>query len=260
MKASRWRLVSWCAALLGVLPPALGQDAVPAAVVTPPNVSVFCWYSPEMAYQAALTYSAAAVAKFGIDEAAAKRDLAALAAGLGYDRVEQLQRVDYGRGLKPFVLERDKIGLSVGFRLSEAGFNRGNGTFKLEAFVVALRRYGRIDLDFVVTPWDGKKFAYRGLGNYESPEVVIRHHGNGGSQSFRIAVLDTTREAYDLPPFAPPALPLQADLEDDKDSGLSREQIVVGVVAGALSAVVFLLVFWGLRRWERPRRGRRRGR
>lgn len=260
MNGSGWRRLGWCAVLSLVLPAATAQTPGQSAVETPPNVSIFAWYSAEMAYQATVTYRAAALAEFGVDEAVAKQDLAELARRLGYQQLTQLQRVKYGEGPQPFAIQKDKDGLSIGFRLSETAFNRSVGTFKLEAFVAAYRRYGRIDLDFVVTPFDGKVFAYRGLGNYDSPAVVLRHHGNGGSQSFRVAVLDTTRESYDLPPFAPPALPLQTDLEDDKESGLGREQIIVGVMAGGLSVGVFLLVFWGLRRWERPRRGRRRGR
>ncbi len=260
MKGSGWRLLGWCVALSLVLRPAAAQAPGPAAVDKPPQVSIFGWYSAEMAYQGTVTYSAAAVQEFGVDEQVAKQDLAVLAQGLGYAKLSQLQRVKYGEGPQPFVFQHDKDGLSLGFRLSETAFNRDIGTFKLEAFVVAYRRYGRVDLDFVVTPWNGKAFAYRGLGNFDSRAVVIRHHGNGGSQSFRVAILDTTRQAYELPPFAPPALPLQTAQEGDEDSGPSREQIIVGVVAGALSIAVFLLVFWGLRRWERPRRGRRRGR
>ena len=260
MRGSGWLVFGWCAALLAPARGGLAQEAPDAAVSTPARVQILCYYSPELAYQASVLYSAAAVKEFGIDAAQAKQDLTKLALGLGYDSLSKLHRVDYGKGPRPFEIANDSDGLSIGFRLTEAAFHRERGTFKLEPFVAAYQRYGRIDLEFLVTPWNGTAFAYRGLGNWDSPAIVIRHHANGGDHSFRIAVLDRTLDQYDLPPFAPPALPLQAAEDSHKDSRFGREQVIFGIVAAGLSIAVFLLVFWGLRRWERPKRGRRRGR
>ncbi|NUP99648.1 MAG: hypothetical protein HUU35_07325, partial [Armatimonadetes bacterium] len=214
------------------------------ALATPPVVQVMALFVPEAGYQCTVAYAVPTTRQ------QATRDLAELATGLGYTSVDDLRRSVPGEeARRPIEFEQTPPGLTVGFRLSERALNRSIGTFKLEPFIDAFREHRRIDLDLVVGDLDGRRFAYRGVGDLETAAVKLRHHASGVSHSFAIEVLDPGYRSLDLPPFAPPALPLQADQKDDKESTSLLELSMLALLAGAGGLVAFVLVYGGLRRW-----------
>lgn len=248
----------WLPALLWVAGIAFGQPASSESaptVAARPNVQIAVFFAPEMAYATALSYDRA------VSREQALADLQELATGLGYDSVDDLRPSQPGAAKPtPIRFETTKDGLNVGFRLSERAFNRSIGTFKLEPFVRAFAEYGRIDLDFMVSDLNGRRFAYRGVGNWSSDEVVIRHKGQGTYHTFAIEVREPALKDFELPPFAPPVTPVGADQEGDKESDFPVEYVILVLVAAAVSLVVFAIVFYGLGRWHRGSKTRRRRR
>ncbi len=232
--------------------PALAAPPAPEPITSPPAVQIVAFFVPEAGYQTTVAYSQA------VPRETALRDLTILANRLGYESVDQLRRSrpDGGEPL-PLALDEAGGGLTVGFRLSERAFNRDVGTFKLAPFIEAYRAYGRIDLDFVVGPLDGRSFAYRGVGNWDSRQVRLRHHGRGTAHAFVVEVLDPDLRELALPPFAPPALPLQADGSVGRSAPAWYELAMVGAASAVVGLLAFLVLYGGLRRWQGANKRRR---
>jgi len=219
----------------------------PAAV----QVTVFFW--------AATGYAATALYTKAISEAEARSELEVLAAGLGYGSAAELRR-SYPGTEKPdaFEFETSPSGFTVGFRLSERALNRDLGTFKLEPFLKAFGRHGRIDLDFMVGDLDNRVFNYRGIKQFESRNVRLRHHGGGPHHSYSIEVLNPQAASFDLPPFAPPELPLGEDSRRGAPKHPAGSSILLVILAAAAAVGTYLVVERGLRRWRAGTNRRRR--
>lgn len=242
-----------CALIVGRALSAPPADPSLPPVLGDPNVQIVAFFVPELGYAATVAY------RERVSRAQAKADLMELARALGYERYSDLQRTEPGADKPlPLAYEVADGGATLGFRLSERAFSRETGTFKLEPFISAYRAYGRIDLEFTVGDLAGKRFAYRGIGDYDNQWVRIRHHGEGVFHSFAIEVLDPSFEQLDLPPFAPPVAPLQADEEGNKESlpkGVILTAVGAALVAAGLTFAVLVRAAMATRR--RKARSRR---
>lgn len=245
-RGCRWML---CCLLAGRLMAQEAAPASPSVEPTTPHVQICVFYAIELGYSAVVAYDRP------IPKETAIRDLTELATGLGYESIDALRRAVPGEeNRRELAYSSDEGASQISFRLGERALDRQQGTLKLEPFIVAYREYGRIDLDVMVGDLNEKRFVYRGLRDYESPFVRIRHHGSGVSHRFQIEVLDASFEKLDLPPFAPPDEPLEWDQPVDRNRSGLREW--VGLVALALGCAA--VVFWLLSRRGRRRRRRRR--
>ncbi len=236
-----------------VAQPAGQTSPQPDRLTSPASVQItaFFW--------AATGYAATALYSQPLTEAAARSELEVLAAGLGYGSASELRR-SYPGTEKPdaFEFETSSAGFTVGFRLSERAFNRDQGTFKLEPFLKAFGRHGRIDLDFMVGDLDNRAFNYRGIRQFESRDVRLRHHGAGPHHSYSIEVLNPQAATFDLPPFAPPELPLGEDSRRTSPKHPAGSSILLVVLATAAALGTFVVVERGLRRWRAGTNRRRR--
>ncbi|MCC7492492.1 MAG: hypothetical protein IT204_09110 [Fimbriimonadaceae bacterium] len=251
MRLDRWGLPGWVLVVAtAAAPPRLGPAVTP--VTGPPAVQVVAFLAPEFGYQTAVTYDTA------VTRQVALADLTRLAALLEYRSLTELQPTEPGREQPlPFHFETESGGLTVGLRLSERAFNRAKGTFKLEPFLLAYARYRRVDLDLMVGQYGDRIFAYRGVGNYENAAVRLHHHGAGGHHSFRAELLQPAATKLDLPPYAPPELPLETG-GGSRRSPSGGQTAVLVALAGLAAVTTFGVVFYGLRRWVASGHRRRR--
>ncbi|MBI5835592.1 MAG: hypothetical protein HZB16_25095 [Armatimonadetes bacterium] len=245
-------LTAWL--IVGLLASA-GQAATPSPPASPetaagPGVQVVVFFDPNMGYSASAAYSGP------VSEGQARSDLEALAKAVGYEGLGDL---------RPFNLDGSQANLTysvvdrvpqIGFRMSERALLRDKGTFRLEAFIDAFRRYRRIDLNFDVGDLAGTRFNYRGLGDYEDKNVRIRHRGTGRSHEFNVEILNDAYTRLDLPPYALPVAPLEGTSAKRPAPGAGTW---IAVVVGALGcgAITFVLLSLLLgRRAARRRPGR----
>ncbi len=237
VRSESWRC--WLVLCLSALLTSIAHAAPPAAPsvadTSAPSVQVVAFFDPMMGYGASVGYPGK------VSEGQARADLEALAKALGYEGLDDLR--PYNPDGSQANLQYSVVdGVSqIGFRMSEKALLRDKGTFRLESFIDAFRRYRRIDLNFDVGDLAGVRFGYRGLGDYEDKNVRIHHRGNGTSHEFNVEILNPGYARLDLPPYALPVAPLEGTAADRPAPGPG---LWIAVVVGALGcgAITFVLL------------------
>lgn len=245
------------AILLSCLPAAWPSPAAPhgSSLLSAPVVQVLVLFDPLLGYEGTVTYAVP------VDRAQARAELAELAKRLGYSGLDELRPFDRASGKRSGLRFRAvKGGAELTFKLSEAALGRDDGTIPLEPYIATYRAYRRINLEFYVSDLNGRAFAYRGPGDFENRWIRMAHQGQAGYQAFQIEVLDPGFRSLELPPFAPPEVPLGSDANPSTPRGdaLARRLAGAVVLGLGLSLLVYLALFGWLTRRRAPTAPRRR--
>lgn len=234
---------------------ASAQDVAPSPPSPVPTVQILVLFDPLLGYEGTVTYAVP------VTRDQAKAELAELARRLGYSGLDELRPFDRASGQRGALRYRSVPGgAELSFKLSEAALGRQDGTIPLEPYLAAYRAYRRINLEFYVSDLNGRAFDYRGPRQVENRWVRLRSQGAGGYQSFQAEILDPGFESLELPPFAPPEVPLGAGANAPAaTAGAPGRRLVGAVVLGlGLSLVVYLALFGWLTRRRAPAAPRRR--
>lgn len=106
-----------------------------------------------------------------------------------------------------------------------------NGTFPLEPFLIGLKRFKFIELDYIAPTG----FVFRGLEEFENNFVKIQLRQSGNSYRYRVVVKDAGFDKLDLPLRQPE----RARAEEAGISGGMR--IAIAVLIALLAAVLVYL-------------------
>jgi len=116
--------------------------------------------------------------------------------------------------------------------------NWNTGTLTIEPFIVAFKRFNRININYSVQG----TFPFRGLRDYSDKYVSISWLAGAGAQNYDITIKDRSFNRLDLPlAVAPPAEPRKEKVEAENHGGGTKTWVAL-ILAAAAGTVAFIIV------------------
>ncbi len=109
--------------------------------------------------------------------------------------------------------------------------NPADGTLPIEPFILALQRFGRIQINYIVN----SQFDFRGLEDFEDDRIKLNLVRHGNSFEYTALVKESGFSQLSLPVSAPK--PGEAD---QSPSGAGRIVLIIGI-ALALAVAAYLI-------------------